>query len=212
MLALLLAPEQVLANYAQALDEIKSPPAYTFEYTFAHHGRHPESTDHRIFRQGQRERDEIVGFNGEKLTRPTIRVFQGHRDPYDVVALSPRPEAYTFAYLGEFKQGKNLVYAFNLFARGAPKYEVTHLVIDGKTFLPLQLDYRATVGTVTGTGTVMFAKTDKYWMPQSATARADVNGDLQTERIDWSKYQFYPNFPPATFAEPRAPQLTTPAS
>ena len=198
----------MLANYVQALDAIKMPPAYIFEYAFAHHGRHPQEVEHRIFRQGSRERDEIIGFNHEKLPRPSIRVFLLHHDPYDVVALSPRTDSYVFTYSGEGKQGHNLVYVFNVFARGTPKYEVTRMVIDGKSFLPLQLDYRATIGAVVGTGTVTFAKTDKYWMPQSATARAEVSGDLQTERIDWSKYQFYEGLPPSTFAEPRAPLVT----
>jgi hypothetical protein len=48
-------------------------------------------------------------------------------------------------------------------------------------------------------------------MPQSATARALVNGDLQTERIDWSRYQFYQDLPLGTFVEPRAPQTPQPA-
>ncbi|MGA3039146.1 MAG: hypothetical protein ABSE64_16905 [Vulcanimicrobiaceae bacterium] len=201
----MITPEDVLTKYGQAIDALKAPPAYIFEYTFAHHGAHPQSIEHRVFRQGARERDELIGVNGEKLPHPEIRVFLQHHDPYDVMALAPRPEAYVFTFEGEGKQGRNLVYVFNAFARGAPKYEVTRLVIDGKSFLPLQVDYRATTGGVVGTGTVTFAKTDKYWMPQSATARAAVNGDLQTERIDWARYQFYPNLPPSTFAEPRAP-------
>ena len=201
----------MLANYAHALDALKMPPAYIFEYTFAHHGSHPQETEHRIFRQGTHERDEVIAFNGEKLERTMIRVFSGHHDPYDVTALAPRTDVYAFTFEGEGKQGRNLVYVFNVYARGAPKYEVTRMVIDGRSYLPLQLDYRATTGTVVGTGTVTYAKTDRYWMPQSATARADVRGDLQTERIDWSKYQFYPSLPPSTFVEPRAP-LTTPAS
>ncbi|MGH7716549.1 MAG: hypothetical protein ACREML_11205, partial [Vulcanimicrobiaceae bacterium] len=104
------------------------------------------------------------------------------------------------------KQGRNLVYIFNAFARGTPRYEVTRIIVDGKSFLPVELEYRAKTGGVVGTGSVTFAKTEKYWMPQSATARAQVKGDLQTERIDWSRYQFYEDLPPSTFAEPRAPQ------
>ena len=207
----MLGPEQVLAKYADALAAVKTPPAYTFDYTFSHHGAHPQDVEHHIFRQGRRERDEIVGFNGEKLPRPEIRVFLGHHDPYDVAALAPRPEAYVFTYAGEGKQGRNLVYIFNTFARGTPNYEVTRMVVDAKTFLPLELDYQAKTAGVVGTGTVTFAKTDKYWMPQSATARAQVNGDLQTERIDWLRYQFYMDFPPSTFAEPRAPAPPQPA-
>jgi len=210
LIALLLAPESVLAKYAQALDALKSPAAYIFEYTFAHHGSHPQEIEHRVFRQGAHERDELIGVNGEKLSHPEIHVFLQHHDPYNVAALAPRPEAYVFTYAGEGKRGHNLVYVFNAFARGTPRYEVTRLVLDGKSFLPLQLDYRATVGDVVGTGTVIFARTDGYWMPQSATARAEVNGDLQTERIDWARYQFYSDLPPSTFAEPRA-QLMTPS-
>lgn len=204
----MLAPEQVLAKYAQALVAIKVPAAYIFEYTFAHHGTHPQEVEHRIFREGHHERDEIIGFNGERLPRPEVRVFSNHHDSYDVASLAPRLDDYAFTYSGEGKQGRNFVYVFDVFARGTPRYEVTRMVIDGRSFLPLELEYRATIGNVVGTGTVTFARTDGYWMPQSATARAEVNGDLQTERIDWSRYQFYPSLPPSTFAEPRAPQTT----
>jgi hypothetical protein len=204
----LLAPEDVLTKYVQALDTLKTPAAYTFEYAFAHHGSRPQEVEHRIFRQGSRERDELVGYNGERLTHPEIRVFTQHRDPYNVAALAPRADDYAFTYGGQAKVGRSLGYVFNTFAKGAPEYEVTRMVVDSKTFLPLLIEFHAKAGTVFGTGNVTYAKADHYWMPQSATARAVVNGDVQTERIDWSHYQFYPNLPPATFAEPRSPQTT----
>lgn len=194
----------MLTNYARALDDLKTPPAYTFVYSFAHHGARPIESVHQVFREGPRERDEIVTFNGEKVKRPEVRVFARHRDPYAVSALAPRLEAYAFTYAGTLKQGRNVLYSFNAFARGTPAYEVTHILIDGTTFLPLEIQFRAHAGAVVGTGKVTYAGSDGYWMPQSATARAQVNGSPETESLTWSRYQFYPAFPPGTFAEPRA--------
>ena len=202
----MVAPELVLAKYVQALEQIKAPSAYMVAYTFAHHGARPQSALHQIFREGSHERDELISYNGEKLTRPQVRVFTRHHDPYAVTALAPLPETYAFTYVGEAKQGKNLVYVFNAFARATPSYEVTRFVVDGKTFLPLEIEFRAKTGTIVGTGKVTYAKTEQFWMPQSATARADVNGSLETEQISWTRYQFFTTFPPETFAEPHAPQ------
>lgn len=194
----------MLLNYARALDAVKAPPAYTFQYAFAHHGARPVASEHQIFREGPRERDEILEFNGEKLTHPEVRIFAQHRDPYAVTALAPRTDAYAFTYGGAMKQGRNVVYVFNVFARGTPNYEVTRMLVDGTTFLPVEIEFRAKAGAVVGTGKVAYAKADRYWMPQSASARAQINGTLETENIAWSHYQFYPSLPTSTFAEPRA--------
>ena len=183
---------------------VKTPPAYTCEYTITDSGTRPQESTHRVFREHGRERDEIVGFNGESLGHPEVRIFARRGDPYAVATLSPRPQNYAFTYVGVVHNGKTPTYVFNAFAQGTPAYEVTRFTIDGSTFLPASIAFRTHTKTTEGSGEVTYRKVDRYWMPQTATARAEVNGALETEQINWSGYQFYPNLPPSTFAAPTA--------
>lgn len=192
----------MLAKYAHALATLKAPVAYTFAYTVSHQGTSPLESEHQVFRQAGRERDEIVSYNRERLTHPEVRIFARRRDPYAIGFLAPHPGDYTFAYVAAAKRGRNVDYVFKTLARGSPEYEVTQITLDGTSFLPLEIMFRAKRGTVVGTGRIAYAKTDRYWMPTLAMARAEVNGSLETERIDWARYQFYPSLPPSTFAAP----------
>lgn len=193
----------MVANYTVALAAVKLPSAYTFEYVYEHHGDSPQVRRHRVYRQGDRERDEIISVNGQKLAIPQIRVFDRRRDRYAVVSIAPSPEAYAFTYAGLQRNGRHFDYVFDAAPRAAAKYTVTQITIDGDTFLPRKVTFRSRSGTIGGTGAVTYAKFDRYWMPQSASARADVNGKLQTERILWGRYQFYESLPRSTFAQPR---------
>jgi hypothetical protein len=193
-----------LSRYVHALNTVKTPPAYTCDYTITDRGTRPQESTHHIFREHGRERDEIVGFNGESLGHPEVRIFVRRGDPYAVTTLSPRPQKYAFTYVGVAHNGKNLTYVFNAYAQGAPPYEVTRLAIDAATFLPLSIEFRTHTKTTEGSGQVTYRKVDRYWMPQMASARAEVNGGLETEQITWTGYQFYPNLPPSTFAAPTA--------
>ena len=197
-----LAPEVVLTRYVQAIAGAGAPLAYTCEYNLVDRGTHPEESTHRIFRQGGHERDEIIGFNGESLSHPEVRIFKRRVDPYAVDELAPKPEAYAFTYVGEAHHGRSTEYVFNAFAKGTPRYEVTQLAIDGASFLPLRIAFRTHLGSVEGSGEVTYRKTERYWMPQTASARAEVNGNLETERIVWYGYQFFDNLPDSTFAAP----------
>jgi hypothetical protein len=199
---LLLTPDQVLVKYAHALSGLRMPSAYTCSYTISHQGAHPLEAQHRVFRQAGHERDEIVAYNGEELSRPEVRIFARRRDPYALGYLAPRPSAYRFTYLGAAKHGRNVAYVFKASARGAPAYEVTRVTLDGNTFLPLEIAFRARAGSIVGLGEITYAKQERFWMAASASARADVNGSLETERIEWSHYQFYSSLPPSTFAAP----------
>lgn len=202
--AILLTPEDVIARYQHALALAKGPAAYICEYSIVDRGTHPAESTHRIFREGGRERDELVSYNGQALGHPAVRIFARRVDPYAVTQLAPRPEAYAFTYVGAAHKGRNIQYVFNAFARGTPPYEVTQLTIDGSTFLPLSISFRTHSKNGDGSGEVTYQKVDRYWMPQTASARAEVNGNLETERIVWSSFQFYPNLPLSTFAVPTA--------
>ncbi|MGH7684566.1 MAG: hypothetical protein ACREMT_09495, partial [Vulcanimicrobiaceae bacterium] len=137
--AMFLTPEDVIARYQHALAIAKAPPAYICEYAVTDRGTHPTESAHRIFREGGRERDELVSYNGQALGHPEVRVFARRVDPYAVGMLSPRPETYAFTFVGAAHHGKAIEYVFNAFARGTPPYEVTQLTIDGSTFLPVSI-------------------------------------------------------------------------
>jgi hypothetical protein len=191
----------VLGKYAGALASVKMPPAYTFEYAFEHHGDRPQERTHRVYRTAIQERDEILSVNGERFARPQVRIFERRRDRYEVRMLAPSTASYAFTYAGPVRSGKHLDYVFETYAHGSPAYEVTRMTIDGVSFLPRTIVFKTRAGSVAGSGEVTYAKADRYWMPQTATARAEVNGKLQTERIAWARYRFYPSLPPSTFAK-----------
>lgn len=194
---------RVVSNYAAALAGVRIPAAYTFEYSFEHHGERPQARHDRVYRQGERERDEIMSVNGQRLLSPQIRVFSGRRDRYAIARIAPNPDAYAFTYAGVQKNGRHLDYIFDAVARVPSNYTVTQVTIDGETFLPRKVTFRTQSGTTVGTGAVTYGKAEHYWMPLSASARAEVGGKLQTERILWGHYRFYASLPRSTFAQPR---------
>jgi hypothetical protein len=191
-----------LLNYATALAALKTPPAYTFDFALEHHGDRPEAQTHRVYREADRERDEIVSANGQRFPRPQVRIFVRRKDRYALRNVAPTIEGYVFTYARADRDGRHLNYVFNAYPRGVQEYEVTQITIDGTTFLPRKIAFRARNGSVDGTGVISYAKAEQYWMPQSANARAEVNGKLQTERILWARYRFYQTLPPSTFAQP----------
>lgn len=203
MLAALLSPDEALNNYLDALAHVKSPPAYTCDYNIIDRGTRPQESTHHIFREKGRERDEITVFNGESLAHPEVRIFARRVEPYAVNLLAPKPAEYAFTYVGVVHNGKSVAYVFDTFARKNPAYEVTRITVDGATFLPAKIEFR-THGKAEASGEVTYRKVERFWMPQSASARAQVEGNLETEQIVWSTYQFYPSLPPSTFAAPTA--------
>ncbi|MBV8600348.1 MAG: hypothetical protein JO359_02165 [Candidatus Eremiobacteraeota bacterium] len=156
-----------------------------------------------MYREASNERDEILSLNGEKFLRPQVRIFTRRRDRYAVATIAPSPDAYAFSYVGTVKAGRHVDYVFRTAPHVPGTYAVTQVTIDGAAFLPRRVAFRTESGGVVGTGTIVYAKADRYWMPLSANARADVRGKLQTERISWGRYQFFPSLPSSTFALPR---------
>ncbi len=194
----------VLARYAAALPAVRAPTAYSFEYAYERHGSRPQARTDRVYRQADRERDEILSINGERFTSPQVRVFVGRQERYRVERIAPSPDAYGFTYVGPRRNGNHLDYVFDTTPHTPGPYVVTQVTIDGGTFLPSQVAFRTKAGNVEGTGLIGYAKADKYWMPVSATARAQVGGKLETERIAFTRYRFFARLPPETFAKARA--------
>ena len=91
---------------------------------------------------------------------------------------------------------------FDTVPRVPGPYVVTQVTIDGSSFLPSKVSFRTRgSGAADGTGQIAYAKAERFWMPVSATVRAQVNGKLETERISFSRYRFFTSLPPETFAK-----------
>jgi hypothetical protein len=195
-------PAAVLEQYRIALAGLKEPRVFAVEYAVQQTGTRALDQTHRIFRSGIDERDETLAVNGARSKYPVVRIF--HRRPYryTVAALAPKPSAYDFVYAGPHRDGKHVDYVFDLVPKGKPPaLAFTRVVIDGVTFLPQSVAF-ATAQRA-GSGTVTFAKADKYWVARSASAQANVGGGVAREQIAFSRWRFPGALPRSTFAAPR---------
>ncbi len=201
--ALALAPAEVLTRYATALAEVHTPTALTFEYTLDQTGMRNGEQVHRIFRSGTNERDELLAIDGRKLVPPNVRILRGQRNRYALESLAPKPADYTFRFVGTAKSGRHVDYVFQTAARVPGAFRITNVTIDGIAFVPSALAFTATDHD--GSGTLTFARFDRYWLPTDATARATYGAVAQAEHLTFARYRFPDELPPATFAAPRMP-------
>jgi hypothetical protein len=200
--ALTLAPAEVLARYAAALATVRTPSALTFEYTLNQTGMRNSEQMHRIFRSGNDERDELLVMDGRKVVPPRVRIFHGRRNRYTLAGLAPNPEAYAFRFVGTAKAGRHVDYVFETTPRAPGAFRVTTVTIDGVAFVPSALAFAAPAHA--GSGTMTFARFDRYWLPTAVTARATYREIPTTEHLTFARYRFPERLPPATFAVPRA--------
>ena len=192
-------PTIVLEKYAAALGAVKQPPAFSFEYALDQSGAHNLSARHRVYRSGTTERDETIAINGQRTRRPEVRIFRNRADRYALARLAPHADAYAFTPAGTLLAGKHRDYSFRLTPLKPQTFRIDRMIIDGVTFLPRSLDYTMHAGANVGTGTLVFGKSDKYWVIGSATATVGES----REKIAWSAYRFIAVMPRATFVEPR---------
>jgi hypothetical protein len=196
------APAAVVAKYRAALAALREPRVFTVEYTLVQTGTRTLEQTHRIFRSGADERDETLAVNGTRSISPVVRIFRRRPYRYTVAALAPNPVAYDFAFVGPHRDGKHVDYVFSVSPK-KPKRGITftQVAIDGVTFLPQSVSFRADQHA--GRGSVTFGKTDRYWVARSAAAQADVPGGVAHERLAFAKWRFPRGLPRSTFAIPR---------
>ena len=199
--ALTLASADVLARYAAALATVQTPTALTFEYTLDQTGMRNSEQVHRIFRSGNDERDELLAVDGRKLAPPSVRIFHGRKNRYTLAGLAPRPAAYAFRYVGTAKAGRHVDYVFETTPRVPGAFRVTTVTIDGIAFVPSALAFAAP--GFGGSGTMTFARFDRYWLPTDVMARATYREIPTTEHLTFARYRFPGALPPATFSVPR---------
>ncbi len=198
-LAAVLAPDTVLARYTAALAAFSEPAVVTFTYTLEQTGAKMLEQTHRVYRSAHDERDETMVVDGRRLEPPTVRIFRGRRDHYAVLALAPKPAAYTFTYVGPRRDARHIDYVFRLTPKVAGDFAETEVAIDGVKFLPSSIAFRTRSNEATGS--VTFSRAGRWWIPATATAHATVNGEAASERLSFSDYRFPPSLPRSAFSE-----------
>jgi hypothetical protein len=204
-----LPPSGVIANYEVALAGLQEPRVFTVEYAVQQTGTRALDQTHRIFRSGSDERDETLAVNGTRSKYPVVRIFRRRPYRYTVAAMAPKPSAYSFTYLGPRRNGKHVDYVFTLVPKHAVPLAFTRVTIDGVTFLPQTVAFATKQHA--GTGSVTFAKAERYWVARTASAQAELAGGVAREQIAFSKWRFPKALPRSTFAMPRPLPTLRPA-
>ncbi len=201
-----------LERYELELSSLKQPKAMIFTYTVSQAGANSIDQRHQVYRSGSHVRDETLTVDGTPLTRKVVSISR-RPDRYDVTRVAPRASAYTMLFLRSVRDGSHFDYMYEAkpLIPAESGFVVTGVTIDGATYLPRTIAFRASAGETTGTGELQYGKADVYWVPLTASVEADVKGKQTRERIIWGAYRFPPSLPPSTFVGPKPlPQATLP--
>jgi hypothetical protein len=201
----------VLARYALELSELQTPKAMIFSYSVSQLGTTDIEQRHVIYRSGLQVRDETIAVDGIPI-KPKIVNFGRREDRYAIARLAPRSSAYAMLFVRTVLDGSHLDYRYEVTPlSGMGGFVVTGVVIDGDSYLPREIDFTTASGSAHGHGTLVYGKSDKYWVPLYVTVEASVGGKPARERIAWGDYRFPPALPPSTFVPPKPlPHATLP--
>lgn len=199
----------VLERYASHLLAVDAPKTLIFTYTVSQAGPRDIEQTHRIYRNGDLVRDELLSVDGQNLKAKVTRIGR-YRNHYTIDGLAPRLTQYAFLFMRAVKSGNSYDYTYRAEPLNATSaFVVEGMTISGRTYLPSEIRYHTSRGTVDATGTIGFAQAGKYWVPTAASVEANINGKPAREHITFSAYQFPESLPKSTFQAPKP--LPTPA-
>lgn len=202
----------VLERYELEMADLKPPKTMIFSYSVSQAGATDIEQRHQIYRSGSKVRDETLAVDGKALAQKIVQI-EERPDRYFIGRVAPRSTTYTLLFLRTVRDGRHLDYLFEAtpIIPASAGFTVTHVTIDGTSFLPKIVDFHTSANGVSGTGSLTYGKAGKYWVPLAAAIEASVNGKRSRERIEWSDYRFPPSLPGSTFNAPKPlPEATPP--
>lgn len=206
ILALATAPmdsQRVLDRYASQLLATEPAKALVFTYTVSQAGPRDIEQTHRIYRSGELVRDETLAIDGQALKHKITRIAR-YRNRYTIENVAPRLTQYAFIFERAEPAGNDWNYVYRAVPLGAPgSFVVEGLTIDGRSFLPLQIQFHTGNASAHGKGAIAFARSGKYWVPTVVNIAAMVKGKPARERITFAGYQFPASLPKSTFQAPK---------
>jgi hypothetical protein len=193
----------VLERYASRLLANEPPKVLVFTYSVSQAGpRYIEQT-HRIYRSGELVRDETLSVDGQPLKQKVTRIAR-YRNRYTLDNLAPRLTQYAFLFQRAFRAGNAWEYQYRAVPLGAPaEFVVESLTIDGRSFLPVSIQFHTANSVAKGKGAIGFSRSGKYWVPTSVNVEATISGKPARERITFAAYQFPARLPKSTFQAPK---------
>ena len=195
--------QMVLERYASRLLTTEAPKTMVFTYSVSQAGPQTIEQTHRIYRSGDLVRDETLQVDGQSLKIKITRIAR-YRNRYALDTLAPRMTEYAFLFMRSTKSGAAYAYQYKAVPLGATgSFQVTGMTIDGKTFLPSEIRFKTSARNISGTGSVAFGRSGKYWVPTSVSIHAKIAGKPASERITFTAYQFPRSLPKSTFHSPR---------
>lgn len=195
--------QAVLQRYATRLLAAEVPKTLVFSYSVSQAGPQSIEQTHRMYRSGDLVRDETLAVEGQTLKVKITRIAR-YRNRYTIETLAPRVTEYAFLFLRAKRNGTTYAYEYKAVPLGATgPFTVLGMTIDGRTFLPSEIRFKSSAGSIKGTGSVTFASSGKYWVPTLAAVQATIAGKPARERITFSSYQFPRRLPKSTFQAPR---------
>jgi hypothetical protein len=195
--------QAVLQRYASRLLTTEAPKTLVFTYSVSQAGPQAIEQSHRVYRSGDLVRDETLQVDGQTLKIKVTRIAR-YRNRYTIETLAPRVTEYAFLFLRSVRSGSTYSYVYKALPLGATgAFVVQDMTIDGHTFLPSEINFRTQSGRIKGSGSVLFGKSGKYWVPTSVSVQATIAGKPARERITFTSYQFPRTLPKSTFQSPR---------
>jgi hypothetical protein len=189
--------QAVLERYAARLLREEGPKVLVFLYTVSQAGPRDIEQVHRVYRSGDLVRDETLMVDG--VRQKSIRIAR-YRNRYTLENLAPRMTQYAFLFERAARSGTTYTYTYRAVPLGSPAgFIVDTIAIDGRSFLPVLIHFRSSALATTGSGSIAFGKSGKYWVPAQANVQASIRGKPARERITFSMYQFPTSLPKSTF-------------
>jgi hypothetical protein len=203
--------QMVLQRYALEMGDLQTPKVMIFTYSVSQLGLSDIEQRHVIYRSGLDVRDETIAVDGIPL-KPKIVSFGERVDRYAVARLAPRSTSYAMLFVKTQRDGGHLDYRYELTPLAPMSgFVITGLVIDGASYLPREIDFTTVSANAHGHGTLVYGRSDRFWMPLYVSVEASVNGKEARERITWGDYRFPPSLPASTFIPPKPlPHATLP--
>lgn len=193
-------PPTTLARYEASIAAFHTPAIMTFEYLLEQAGEWNLAQTHRIYRSARLERDETISTGDTKIMQPKIRIYRARSNPYALESLAPRRAAYLFTYVGRVADGRHTDYRYRVTPRiRAAGYAVTSVVIDGRRFIPVSIEFTTNAGSATGSGRLHFGDMNGGWVVSEVEASASVGKSRLRERIVLRGYRFPRSLPSSTF-------------
>jgi hypothetical protein len=213
VLALASAPldsQVVLERYASKLLATEAPKVLIFTYSVSQAGPSDIEQTHRIYRSGELVRDETLTVDGQPPRRKITR-FARYRNRYTLENLAPRLTEYALLFQRATRNGNAWNYQYRAVPLGTSSgFVVDGLTIDGRSYLPVGIQFHTGNAAARGKGAIAFSRSGKYWVPTGVSIEAKVRGEPARERITFGGYQFPASLPKSTFQGPKP--LPTPVA